>query len=149
MIDSMLTNLLFLLFGLGSAWVGWRGLKHAHASTAWPRTHGTIIGSTTHSEHNGEYEPRRAVITYEYTVAGTTYRSGRVFFGDDMGLLWDKPRQERLAAYPAGRSVTVAYDPAAPRHAVLEAGPNWATYLSVAGPVALVMFGLVNLLARW
>ncbi len=146
MIDTMLTNLLFLLFGLGSAWLGWRALSHAHASTAWLRTHGTIIGSTTHREHNGEYETRRAVITYEYVVAGITYRSGRVFFGDGMGLLWDKPRQQRLAAYPVGCRVTVAYDPAAPNNAVLEPGPNWATYVSIVAPAAVALLGLINLL---
>lgn len=147
MIDTTLTNLLFLVFGAVSAWLGWRTLQHARVSTTWPRVHGEIIASREEVTHNGEYETRRGVITYHYRVDGTPYRSRRVFFGDTIGLLWDKPRERRLAAYPVGRAVQVAYDPAAPHQAVLEAGPHGATYLAVAAPAALALYGLAKLLS--
>ena len=35
----------------------------------------------------------------------------------------------------------------APGQAVLEAGPHWATYVAVATPAALSMFGLLTLLS--
>jgi hypothetical protein len=85
------------------------------------------------------------VIAYDYTVAGTTYRSRRVFFGDAVALLWDETRRQKLASYPVGRAVAVAYDPAAPQDAVLEPRPNRATYIELLVPIGLAIWGLLEL----
>lgn len=97
-LNSTITNLTFVLFGLGGAWLGWRAFQRARASTAWLRTQGTIIGGDVQREHNGEYETRRAVIVYSCEVAVTVYRGRRVGFGDGVALLRDRSREARLAA---------------------------------------------------
>ena len=61
-------------------------------------------------------------------------------------LLLDKPRQKRLAIYPVGRNVTVAYEPGAPGNAVLEVGVNVMTYLEMAAAVAVAILGLTSLI---
>jgi hypothetical protein len=143
--DSFIVNLAFILFGCGSAWLGWRSLQRATASANWPYTDGTIVGSSVEYTHNGEHETRRAIIAYAYEVGGTAYGGKRVSFGDGIALVMDRSRQARLAAYPVGRSVRVAYNPTAPAEAVLEPGPNWAVYIGLLAPAALACVGLLNL----
>lgn len=144
--DNALVALLFLGFGLFGAWRGGLALQRARASTNWPRTVGAIIGSAVHSENNGEHTFHRTVITYRYDVAGTAYQATRVFYGDDIALRFAGPGKRRLALYPDGQPVTLAYDPAAPHEAVLEPGPNQAAYLSLYAPIALALFGALKLL---
>ena len=58
-----------------------------------------------------------ADIAYEFTVENHQVRGSRVSIGEDLGNL---EVAETLARYPAGRSVTVYYNPANPEQAVLE-----------------------------
>lgn len=144
--DNTLVALLLLGFGLVGAWRGWLALQRAHASAGWSRAPGEIISSAVHSHSNGEHTFHRTVISYCYEVAGTSYRAKRVFYGDDIALQFAGPGQRRLARYPVGQLVTVAYDPAAPHEAVLEPGPNQAAYVSLCVPIALALFGALKLL---
>jgi hypothetical protein len=85
------------------------------------------------------------VISYRYLVGAEEYRGERVFFGDDLALRFAGPGKRRLAAYPAGHRVRVAYDPTNPRLAVLEPGGNWAALLACAVGACVGMLGLVGL----
>jgi hypothetical protein len=148
-IDPALTSLLFIAFGGWQLWRGWRELGHARASTAWPCVSGEVVGTElreTGRDEDGEVS-RRAVITYRYTVDGAGHEGTRVFFGDGMALRFAGPSTRRLAAYPAGRAVQVAYDPADPGRAVLEPGAGAAAYLSCLVPAAVALLGVHGLLA--
>ena len=142
------THLLFLAFGVVASWRGWRDLRRALASTAWPRTEAEILGSDVHVD--GRYEDGeaqlRTVIRYRYYVGGTTYRGERVFFGDDIALRFAGPGKRRLAAYPTGRRVHVAYDPREPHLAVLEPGVNGAALIACAVGAAVALLGVLGLL---
>ncbi len=147
MLDTV-ACLLIMGFGGYGARRSYRELKHAHASRTWPHTPGVILTSNTQLEKDEEGEARRAFILYFYEVQGTSYRSARVFSGDVLGLGFGRTIRRYLAAYPAGKAVTVFYDPESPGTALLEPGPNKAAYLSFFLPAALSLWGLVALLAR-
>jgi len=146
--DSHMTHLLFLAFGAVGLWRGWRDLRRALASAAWPRAEGEIVGSEVHVD--GHYEDGeaqlRTVIRYRYDVGGQTYRGERVFFGDGLALRFSGPGKRRLEEYPTGARVGVAYDPQHPRLAVLEPGGNVAAYLVCAVAVAVGLLGVIGLL---
>jgi len=117
-----------------------------HSSSANTRNHlQTLKFLTVEVEIDSEGEDRRAVITYTYSVAGTTYQGRRVFFGDRLALAFPAPQQRRLAAYVGGQGIGVAYDPAAPHESVLESGPHVAAYLEVVVPALLALVGLLML----
>lgn len=85
----------------------------------WAQAPGRILKSgieARHHQFSGEAETVRnePAIEYEYSVGGETYRGGRVAFGSSDGP------EAILARYPAGKSVTVYYNPAHPRDCVLE-----------------------------
>ncbi len=94
-------------------------------SAAWPVAQGTILASrvaeTTISKDRSRVQAFEAVVEYEYSVDGNSYRRTLVQF-------CCKPQQARphaeeiVARYPQGASVTVSHHPARPGLAVLEAG---------------------------
>jgi hypothetical protein len=146
--DAVPTNLLFLAFGAVGLWRNWRHLGPARASARWPRAAGEIDRSELRVvgyDEDGEPE-RRTSIRYRYRVGGDSYTGARVFFGDSLALRFAGPGRRRLAAYPAGRAVEVAYDPADPTRAVLEPGAGPAAYLACAVPAGVALLGAVGLL---
>jgi len=147
--EASTTHLLFLGFGIVGLWRGWRDLRRALASTTWPHAEGEIVGSDVHVDgyHEDGEAQLRTVIRYRYDVGGQTYHGERVFFGDDLALRFAGPGKRRLAAYPIGTRVGVAYDPQQPRVAVLEPGGNVAAYLVCAVAAAVGLLGVIGLVA--
>ena len=143
------TDLLFIVFGAVGLWRGWRDVRRALASTTWPHAEGEIVGSHVHVDgHHEDGEPQlRTVIRYRYEVGGQTYHGERVFFGDALALRFSGPGKRRLAAYPVGARVSIAYDPRDPRTAVLEPGGNVAAYLVCAVAAAVGLLGVIGVLA--
>ena len=140
--------LLFLGAGLYGARRSFRELKQAHRSRTWPHTTGVILTSKRWVEKDEEGEAPRCLILYFYEVGGVPFRSGRVFCGDALGLDFGRTIRRYTAAYPAGKTVRVYYDPAAPATALLEPGPNPTAYVACLLPLLLALWGLVCLLAR-
>jgi hypothetical protein len=98
------------------------------AAREWPSTSGKVVISTSElrdvkvidSEREGgrKLEQRNfANIVYEYSVSGQKLSNNRVSIGEDRGNFGVA---ETLAKYPVGAIVTVCYNPAHPRDAVLE-----------------------------
>ena len=132
-----------LYFGAVAAlWLGVavRSLVLARASRGWPTTEGRLLDAELGAGTlvRGRVTPFHALLVrYEYRVAGTNYRGERLAFGW-RPLLAQRARMRQLRA---GRSVTVAYDPARPQRAVLDPGVSGWTLLSAAG--ATCALGLV------
>ena len=147
--EAHTTHLLFLAFGAVGLWRGWRDLRRALASRTWPLAEGEIVGSHVHVDghHEDGEEQLRTVIRYRYDVGGQTHHGERVFFGDGLALRFAGPGKRRLAAYPTGKRVGVAYDPQHPRVAVLEPGSNVAAYLVCAVAAAVGLLGVIGVLA--
>lgn len=98
------------------------------AASDWPSVPGKVVISKpevrdvkvidSDREAGHYYEERNfAGVTYEYVVAGQTYRNNRVTIGEDRGNF---EVAETLARYPAGKAVTVYYNPNKRGEAVLE-----------------------------
>lgn len=88
----------------------------------------------------------RASITYKYSINGKQYRSTGIANGG--GIFMRKGEAQMLVAeYPAGREVTVHFNPKQPRDAVLLPGTNRVGYLSftvLTGlGVLLVLIGII------
>ena len=146
--EAHTTHLLFLAFGAVGLWRGWRDLGRALVSTTWPHAEGEIVGSDVHvdGQHEDGEAQLRTIIRYRYDVGGQTYHGERVFFGDDLALRFAGPGKRRLAAYPTGARVVVAYNPRQPRFAVLEPGVNVAAYLVCAVAAVVGLLGVIGLL---
>jgi hypothetical protein len=144
LIDSRMTHLLFAIFGAVGLWRGWRDLGRARASTWWPRADGEITSAELRIDghHDDGEAMRRAVIQYRYEAAGERHYGERLFFGDDVALRFRGPAMRRLNAYPVGRRVRVAYDPAEPRLAVLEPGLNGAALLACVAAVVIAALAI-------
>lgn len=119
----------FLLAGVVILFLGGRNLYRAIASTAWPTAQGVIQHSSVErdvdSRHRSTY---RAVVTYNFTVDDMPHECARVFFGDYGS---NKPSHARriVKAYPAGKQVTVSYNPEDLELCVLEPGIRGLSWL--------------------
>ncbi|HAP46088.1 MAG TPA: DUF3592 domain-containing protein [Afipia sp.] len=98
------------------------------AASDWPSTPGKVVISKpevrqvkvidSEREAGHRFEDRNfANVTYEYSVAGQTYRNNRITIGEDRGNF---EVAETLARYPVGNAVTVYYNPNKRGEAVLE-----------------------------
>ncbi|CAN5500067.1 DUF3592 domain-containing protein [soil metagenome] len=98
------------------------------AVSDWPSVPGKVVVSKSEirkvkvidseREAGHRFEDRNfANITYEYSVAGQTYRCSRVSIGEDRGNF---EVAETIARYPVGKAVTAYYNPSKRGEAVLE-----------------------------
>ncbi|MFO1163286.1 MAG: DUF3592 domain-containing protein [Reyranellaceae bacterium] len=91
-------------------------------AATWPSTMGRIVRSENQEErHTNDADQVTvttvAVVEYEFTVAGRTWRGNRVSIGETLNT------DATLERYPVGRVVEVFYDAADPRNCVLERDP--------------------------
>lgn len=106
----------------------------AHAAKSWPSVPGVI----TASERSQDAESQSRV-TYSYSVAGATFTSDRVMFGDRFG--YGLGLNAQADKYPlAGQPVMVRYAPDHPSEAVLELGVSiGAVSGAILGVIGLVI----------
>ncbi len=116
----------------------------------WPDVEGKVISARAEVRQvkvmDGEradghrFEERNfAGITYEYIVAGKTYRNNRVSIGEDRGNF---EVAETLARYPVGKAVTVYYNPNRRSEAVLERDLPKGLWGCVGAIVAVAVVGV-------
>lgn len=114
----------FLIVGIILIVKSIKDKKKAEASGAWPSTTGTVVESTIkeHSSYDTDDHTQRTTfspyVKYTYTVMGTAYESHKLAFGAAQSGSY-KFAQDLIAAYPAGATVAVYYDPNNPAEAVL------------------------------
>ncbi len=118
-------------------------LARARVSVTWP----TVPGKVEWSRIENTKAVRgplfyRLAIAYRYDVDGRTYEGDTVQFGPP--CITDKDLIEGLAdEYPAGKDVTVHYNPYAPEDAVLEtsdamaAQNGWRVWYFLGAPIAV------------
>ncbi len=140
---KIVTYITLIILGAGFTVWGWGLIADARLSLAWPTTAGTVIHSevknyTSFSEGKST-QMYSADIKYKYTVNKQTYTSARVSLGDHSSNSSGGMR-ETTERYPAGKIVTVYYDPRKPENALLELGPAFITYVPF-------VFGLLSIVA--
>ncbi len=121
----------------GVALLVWGLREHARArqSRYWPTVPGVVERAWITTSAHGEDASTiyTAHVRYTYRVDGTAYASTRVRFGGEVTFDRRQQAQDFLAAYPEGGSVTVHYNPADPRDAVLETTVQAGLGLLLAG----------------
>jgi hypothetical protein len=93
-------------------------------SQGWPTTEGNIrvcrLVGTSFKEYDGDIHTETKVyISYQYTVNGIPYSSSRV---NSIKSPFSMYPPSYASRYPAGKDVTVFYNPKDPSEAVLEPG---------------------------
>jgi len=128
----------------------------SNSSTNWPTTQGTILSSEVESHTTKKYDKNghaststdyRAKILYQYAINGTYYSS------DEISLMYSSfwgdinEAQQLVEKYPAGKNVTIHYNPESPSEAVLEPGtaPSSMMNFMTCG-ATLIPLGIIFLL---
>ena len=88
-------------------------------SKGWPATQGVVVHSSVEDDAP-EGGASYAKIVYQYTIKGIEHSSARVSFGDYGSS--GSHAELLVAKYPAGKAVSVFYQPNDPSSAVLEPG---------------------------
>ncbi|GAB4495436.1 MAG: DUF3592 domain-containing protein [Anaerolineales bacterium] len=97
-------------------------MRETQRAKTWQTTSGKITRSETRALKKRDIDGKESVrsapaIAYEYTVNGKRYQGERISLAE---IIPESDIEPLLARYPVGAQVTVYYDPANPRQAVLE-----------------------------
>jgi hypothetical protein len=140
---AVVMSLVCLAAGAGLMALGVSRLRHGYRSRSWPTVPGVIRASEIRlGRTSGAERPSMDVhIEYEYTVGGERLVSDRAGFGSPLRV---KGMRAMVDRYPAGARVSVAYDPADPRRAVLEPGiQNDVYWMLFVGALFVCSAGLI------
>jgi len=107
-------------------------------SPQWPTTQGVIAKSeVVLREGNKEI----LLLSYNYAVDGREFKSSRVN-NDLMQSFGGLNPRQAVNKYPRGARVTVYYDPADPRDALLEPGASSQTVWGIVFGIATFLLGI-------
>ena len=147
---------LFLVVGAVFTGFGIHGLALGFASRSWPSTEGHITQSKV--ERRTDTEPiggerirfsgpaYYAVVAYEFTVDGATYKADRVASADIGG---GEAHARRIAErYPKGSDVRVYYMPENPSTCLLEPGFQGQAFIFPSIGLFVLLLGGVFLAAK-
>lgn len=127
--------------GLLFLWEGMRVWRLDAASQRWPSVEGRVTASTPKSDVGAAgIRYTKLTVDYEYTVSERDYHNS-THDGIDAPA-FEAGSQTTATAYEPGRMVTVRYDPADPRRALLEHAP-----VPLADTVLALAFGTAILAA--
>ena len=119
-VAALLGSLLMLALAVLFIGLGLRQRRRVGASQRWPSAPGTIVSSKlVEGSSSDGGRTVGAEVVYSYTVGGQEFRSDqRDIGGGGSGSLAGE--NAIIARYPVGSNVTVFYNPANPKDAVLE-----------------------------
>lgn len=124
-------------------------MKAKKAAESWPTTSGTVEKSELSVSHDTDSDGTSSTtysahVVYSYKVGGVNYKNDSIGFGKSSG--GRKKAEKKLAEYPAGRSVTVYYDPDNATKAVLEPVATTFGLMLTIGIILIVLGVVVGLL---
>jgi hypothetical protein len=134
-----------LLWTGGFAWAHLRAVGKARAAETWPTAVGTIISAAVVEEESTDREGHTStwynpVVAYSYSVAGKSFESRRLRFGNYRRA--SRPKAEAmLSSYRVGGTAQVRYNPEQPEECVLETakpGPVYA-FMAAAGLIFIAV----------
>ena len=134
----------FIAVGLFMLYRLVKNVQKAKQSKNWMTTPGKVLFSDVDVQYstNADDEPVKmyqAKVVYEYDVFGMHYEKDRIAFNTGMRSSNYRKHAAVAAAYPAGNSVTVFYNPDDPDDAVLETKVQSPTSSII---IALVMIAI-------
>ena len=91
------------------------------AAQSWPSTEGTVLSSSLEWHRSADDSDEQvAVVLYQYAVNGKSYQGQTIRAGERfMRVRLPGDNRAIVERYPAGRNVTVYYDPSKPEDAAL------------------------------
>lgn len=127
-------------------------------SQSWPATRGVIVQSNLQNmfvprggkkSHNTDGSVRMTTaynpdIVYEYRVTGVSFQSSQLFLGQRFPSTLNVSNSF-VERYPAGRDVTVYYDPEKPALSVLERNRFNELLWYLAGGIIYILVGFAVL----
>ncbi len=125
------------------AWLDRAGRRAA----SWPTTDGTVVysevvelpSSLDDRRRIGETRPQEAEVHHSYRVGGRAYRGKGISMSTGLIPYWEDMLARRIRdRYAVGGKVTVYYDPADPRLAVLEPGASIESRVALLAGAVLV-----------
>ena len=135
----METALALLVLGAVFAIYGIIELDRASAMRDWPAIQGEVYSARVVEEIDHGIDastPRvyRPEIRYSFILGGTEYAGSRRSVGETAAS-WRSHAERVVARYPAGKPVTVYYNPQNPRESILErqTAKGWAIFFIVVG----------------
>src|SRR5687768_4358414 len=146
---GLVLSLMFFAFGGFFLAYSLRKWREGRRSAAWPSTSGVVTSSVA---KQGRWNSRSgnwtvsSTVRYEYEVGGERFVSERVCFG---AMFSDADQYARVAKYPKGQRVSVSYDPADPRSAVLEPGVQRGVFQGMAIGLVTTLIGCALLYAAF
>jgi hypothetical protein len=148
---ALLGALALLVGGACLLW-GLRTAATIRASAGWPTTPGVVLASrvkpdSTRIRGGGYNRHYVADIRYAYDVAGRRHESDTFVFGEPRAFPDPAAAEREVAAYPAGRSITVFYDPSDPATSCLAPGVVPAGFGLLLGTSGVFALGGLALLA--
>jgi len=134
--------LLFAGIGGGLIFAAVKSKQKAAASQGWPSVPGVVSRTGVEASVQGvdddsppSYSPR---VTYRYQVMGVEVENSRIAFGG-VASGSRKKAEQFTAGYPVGTPVTVYYNPADPKDAVLERAAKSTGIFMAMGIIFLVI----------
>ena len=129
----------FLVSGVRDVW-------RALASAGWPRVPAEVIRSEVTSEASRDPDGSTntmytARLLFAYEVAGQSYTTDRIRFGEALGSGDPSEPQLQLLRYPEGARVSVAYDPDNPAVATARPGLRPGALVPSVAALGLLLFG--------
>ncbi len=135
---------IFMLVGVVLIAIGILNLSKARASAGWPSTTGKVTSSQVRVDTSTDNEGSTSTsyvpaIQYEYAVNKTQYTSSRRTVGSGQMGYGSRNRANAIVEqYPAGKSVSVYYDPKNPKYAVLQTGVSSSVYVWLLMGIAFI-----------
>lgn len=143
-ISTIAVGLLAVAVGLFLAFVfSYASLTQGAASENWSTAEGTITSSSISEVGSKDNLTFQAHVHYQYEINEDEYHGDRLDFNSSgMSSSHRVDMQEIVRKYPAGKTVTVFYDPADPSISVLEPGVKLGAAFLI-GMVCVGIGGLV------
>lgn len=118
--------------------------RKSRASAAWPTVEGNIVASSVEADES--YFPR---VHYLYSFEGDSFRGTRIRI-IEQGYNLKRSAKAAASRYKVGQQVVVWVNPADPKEAVLQAGPQplLSVFMIVIGAffVGMAVLSFLNLL---
>ena len=148
--EKMALAVLFLAVGIVIALFSYSSYRASVASESWPTATGRIVRSEIEKQTrtSGEGADKKNTlkeypkVSYQYQLEGKTYTS------DNISFVSTGHARQVVSRYPAGKSVSVSYNPDNPEQAVLIPGRKKFDYVPYFFSGFFVFFG-VALFSHW
>ena len=132
-----LMGVVFFGVGIGvSFWIGLPKIQKAKASVDWPSVQGEVKSSRITESRDNDGTTYGHEVIYTYTVENEKLENDIVWFGGDVKTSSRGMARDTVKKYPAGKEVSVHFNPEDPQISVLEPGAFKSTYF-------LFLFGFI------